>query len=360
VGTTNPFANEERKAGATCVERFGVEVPADYGDPLAEYQAVRSGAGLVDLSFRGMLRLTGGERLRWLNGQISNDVKALRDGEGKLASVLTAKGRLLAELAVYGLADAVLIDLQRDRAEPVRSAFDRHIIADDVRVEDVSDRFARLMVVGPAATRIVAAAVEEDVAALAPWCHREKQSGDAPVRIAASRWLRLPAFELMAPIEAAEHLWTAFARYHPDGVRPVGMTALEWLRVEAGWPWFGVDYDAEHLLLESLTTDHVSFTKGCYVGQEVVIRVEHQGHLNKRLCGLAVAGNTIPQPGASISMEERTVGRLTSAVRSPALDRVIALGTLRRECWEPGTKLRISADPEALVAETAALPFRIG
>jgi folate-binding protein YgfZ len=342
------------------VERFGVEVPADYGNPLAEYQAVRSGAGLVDLSFRGMLRLTGGERLRWLNGQISNDVKALQDGEGKLAGVLTAKGRLLAELAVYGLADAVLIDLQRDRAEPVRSAFDRHIIADDVRVEDVSDRFARLMVVGPAATRIVAAAVEEDVAALAPWCHREKQIGDAPVRIAAIRWLRLPAFDLMAPIDAAEHLWTALARHHPDGLRPVGMTTLEWLRVEAGWPWFGVDYDAEHLLLESLTPDHVSFTKGCYVGQEVVIRVEHQGHLNKRLCGLAVAGDTIPQPGASISMEERTVGRLTSAVRSPALDRVIALGTLRRECWEPGTKLRISADPETLIAETAALPFRIG
>ena len=360
MGTTNPFANEERKAGATFVERFGIEVPADYGDPLAEYRAVRSGAGLVDLSFRGMLRLTGGERLRWLNGQISNDVKSLRDGEGKLAAVLTVKGRLLAELAVYGLADAVLIDLQRDRAEPVRGALDRHIIADDVRVEDVSDRFARLMVVGPAAARIVAAAVEEDVAALAPWCHREKPIGDAPVRIAASRWLRLPAFELMVPIEAAEPLWTAFARHHPDRLRPVGMMALEWLRVEAGWPWFGIDYDEEHLLMEVLTPDHVSLTKGCYIGQEVVIRIAHQGHLNKRLCGLAVAGDTIPQPGASIFMGARTVGRLTSAVRSPALDRVIAMGILRQECWEPGTPLRINAVPDALVAETAALPFQIG
>ena len=155
----SPFAEWEKQSGATFVERFGVAVPDDYGDAGGEYQAVRTGVGLVDLSFRGTLRLTGSERLRWLNGQITNEVKALKAGEGCPAAVLTAKGHLLAELVVYGLEDSALIDLQRDRVLPVKEAFERHIIADDVQVEDVSGRCARLTLVGPEAQRVVARAV---------------------------------------------------------------------------------------------------------------------------------------------------------------------------------------------------------
>jgi folate-binding protein YgfZ len=351
-----PFAKVEKTAGATFAERFGVEIPADYGDPMAEYWAVRRGAGLLDMSFRGMLRLTGGERVRWLNGQITSEVKSLRAGEGTPAAVLTVKGRLLAELAVYGTPDAVVIDLQRDRAEAARAAFDRHIIADDVRVEDVSDRFARLTVAGPAAASIVADATGADVAALAPWCHREGRIGDTPVRIAASRWLRMPALDLVAPVESAERMWEALARFR-DALRPVGMTALEWLRVEAGWALFGIDYDDETLLMEALTTEHVSFTKGCYVGQEVVTRIEHQGRLNRRLCGLVLTGEAVPPPGTLIFSGERQVGRLTSAVRSPTLGRAIGLAMLRRDCWESGTTVRIGAEADAPVAETTSLPF---
>jgi folate-binding protein YgfZ len=137
------------------------------------------------------------------------------------------------------------------------------------------------------------------------------------------------------------------------------MTALEWLRVEAGWPWFGVDFDENNLLMESLTPDHASFTKGCYVGQEVVIRIEHQGHLNKKLHGLVLEGATVPAPGSVIRLGDRQVGQVTSAVRSPALGRVIALGYLRRECWEQGARVRIDADPEALDAQVATFPFPV-
>jgi folate-binding protein YgfZ len=138
------------------------------------------------------------------------------------------------------------------------------------------------------------------------------------------------------------------------------MRALEWLRVEAGWPWFGVDCDEANLLMESLTPDHVSLTKGCYVGQEVVIRIEHQGHLNKKLCGLALDGEAMPACGAGIFLGDRQVGQVTSALRSPALGRAIALGYLRRECWEPGTRVRIDADPEPLGAASSVLPFVAG
>jgi len=361
MAMASPFAKEEREAGASCVERFGVELPEDYGNADLEYRAARTGAGLVDLSFRGMLQLTGSERLRWLNGQITNDVKALKAGEGRLAAALTAKGHLLADLAVYGLDDSVWVDLQRDRAQAVTDAFERHIIADDVQVEVISDRFARLMLVGPHARRVLAGAVGEAGLDLPPWHHAERRLGDVPIRIIASRWRALPGFEVFVPVDAAGQAWQTFLRAGRDaGLRPVGMRALEWLRVEAGWPWFGVDFNENNLLMESLTPDHVSLTKGCYVGQEVVVRIEHQGHLNKKLCGLVLDGSTVPAPGSLIRLGDRKVGQVTSAVQSPALGRVIALGYLRRECWEPSTRLLIDADPEPLEAQSVALPFLAG
>jgi folate-binding protein YgfZ len=358
---TSPFAKEEREAGASFVERFGVAVPDHYGDADGEYRAARTGAGLVDLSFRGMLRVSGSERLRWLNGQITNEVKALTAGAGLRAAVLTAKGHLVADLVVYGLEDSVHIDLQRDRARAVQAAFERHIIADDVQVEDVSDRFARLMLVGPEAQRVLDSAVGAEIGDLPPWRHREARLADVPLRIASSRWLARPGVDVIAPIEAAGRLWEALRRAGRDAdLRPVGMRALEWLRVEAGWPWFGVDFDGNNLLLESLTPDHVSLTKGCYVGQEVVTRIEHQGHLNKKLCGLVLDGEAMPVCGAGIFLGDRQVGQVTSALRSPALGRAIALGYLRRECWEPGTRVRIDADPEPLGAASSVLPFVAG
>ncbi|HWT77217.1 MAG TPA: glycine cleavage T C-terminal barrel domain-containing protein, partial [Candidatus Methylomirabilis sp.] len=124
-----------------------------------------------------------------------------------------------------------------------------------------------------------------------------------------------------------------------------------------GWPWYGVDFDDSNLLMEALTADHVSFTKGCYLGQEVVIRIEHQGHLNKRLTGLLVSGEAVPPAKADILAAGRKVGTVTSAVFSPALSRVIALGYVRRECWEPGTKLCIPAGGQSLDAEVVLLPF---
>ena len=356
--TTSPFATREKEAGATTGEYLGVRLPTDYGDPIREYRAVRGGVGLIDLSFRGLLELSGGERLRWLNGQITNDVKALRAGEGVLAAALTVRGHILSDLAVYGLETSVWIDLNRDRAPAVQAAFDHHIIADDVVVVDMSDRYARLMVAGPGAVRLLSETVGSDVAELPAWHHREARIGGVPVRVIASPWLSLSGFELLAPAEAAGQIWQALLDSgRAAGIRPVGTTALEWLRVEAGRPWFGVDFDEQNLLLESLTRDHVSFTKGCYVGQEVVVRAEHQGRLNKRLCGLLMTGETVPARGATIYSGDRKVGVVTSAVRSPVMGRVIALGVLRSECWKPGARLRIESSPNVVDAEVAALPF---
>lgn len=350
----SPFAEQEKASGAVLAERFGVLLPERFGDPLTEYEAVRKAVGLVDLSFRGLVELAGADRLRWLNGQITNDVKDLKPGEGRLAAVLNVKGHILADLAVYGLPDSVWIDLNRDRAQIVRDTFDRYIVADDVVAENAGDRHAHLMVVGPDAQRFMVEAAGRPLDDLPAWHHTEARLGDSPARIIATRWLAMSGYDVIVPAGAAAEAWESLVKL---GSRPAGMAALDILRMEAGWPWFGVDFDESNLLMEALTPNHVSFTKGCYLGQEVVIRVEHQGHLNKKLSGLLVSGEVAPSAGAGILSGDRKVGTVTSAVFSPALKRVIALGYVRRECWDPGTKLRIAFGEQFLNAEVASLPF---
>lgn len=340
------------------VERSGMLLPEHFGDSVQEYETVRRAVGLIDMSFRGMIELTGADRLRWLNGQITNDVKDIQAGEGKLAAVLTVKGHILADLAVYALPDSVWIDVTRDRAQAVRDASDRYIVADDVVAENASNRYARLMVVGPQAQDLMVEAVGPGLAGLAAWHHAEVRLGPVRVRVISSRWLAMPGYDVIMPVDLAGEVWQALVNLGMShGLCPVGFSALNQLRVEAGWPWYGVDFNDGNLLMESLTPNHVSFTKGCYIGQEVVIRVEHQGHVNKKLSGLLVSGEAVPSAGAEILSGERKVGAVTSAIRSPALNRVIALGYVRREFWEPGTKLRIVSGGLSLDAEVASLPF---
>lgn len=358
MSNQSPFAEREKAAGAVFTERFGVELPEHFGDPVAEYEAAQAAVGLVDMSFRGVIELTGSDRLRWLNGQITNDVKDLKPGEGKLAAVLNVKGHILADLAAYGLPASVWIDVNRDRAQVVRDAFDRYIVADDVVPENACDRYGHLMVVGAGAQRFMAEVAGDGVRDLPAWHHAEVLIGGLRVRMIATRWLAVPGCDVIVTADAADRLWETLVNLGlARGLRPVGMAALDLLRVEAGWPWYGVDFDDSNLLMEALTPNHVSFTKGCYLGQEVVIRVEHQGHLNKKLSGLLVSGEIVPSAGASILAGDRKVGTLTSAVFSPSLQRVIALGYVRRECWDLGTKLRIASGARSLEAEVASLPF---
>jgi folate-binding protein YgfZ len=355
VSVESPFASVERERGAVMAEHCGVLIPERFGDSESEYRSVHAGVGVVDGSFQGLLEIRGGERLRWLNGQITQDVKSLKAGEGIPAAVLNAKGHVLAEIAVYGLDDRVWIACQQDRLEVVRAAFDAHIIADDVTVADATTDWCHLIVAGPDSAPFLKRATGFDISGLNAWQHCEAVVAGVPARVLATRWLAVPTCDVFAPRESATKVWTALTA---DGVpQPVGMAALEILRVEAGWPWFGLDFNDQNLLLEALGRDRASFTKGCYVGQEVVIRIEHQGHLNKRLCGLTVAGSTVPPRGASVFAGDRAVGIVASAVSSPRGGQVLALAMLRRECWDSGTAVTIETPAGHPSGQVVALPF---
>jgi aminomethyltransferase len=305
-----------------------------------------------------VLEVSGGERTRWLNGQLTNDATSLRPGEGCLAAVLDPKGHLLTDLVAYAAEECFWLDLPRDRAMAVHQVLGRRIIADDVALHNRTAQVARLMLVGPAAAEILAAAGAAEAPGLARWQHRRTRVSEIPATVAATGWLGSGGFAVSVALDVAEPVWDALlAAGGPRGLRPVGMRALEWLRVEAGWPWYGVDADESCLLMEALTRDYVSFTKGCYTGQEVVTRIEHQGHVNRKLTGLLVAGPAVPPAGTPLFAGDRRVGSITSAVASPSLGRVIALGYVRREQLAPGSRLRASTEPDPVEVEVTALPF---
>ncbi|MGH7407707.1 MAG: YgfZ/GcvT domain-containing protein, partial [Candidatus Methylomirabilales bacterium] len=183
--------------------------------------------------------------------------------------------------------------------------------------------------------------------------------GGAAVRVVATPFLGVPGFDLLLPAEAA----AAVARGLSEAVkavggRPVGHAAFETVRVEAGTPWYGLDFDENNLPQEAgLETTAVSFTKGCYIGQETVARIHFRGHVNRRLTGLALQGERLPARGSRVLKGEAEVGRVTSAVRSPARGAPVALAVLRREVGEPGTSLTVEADGTRLAAEVVPLPF---
>lgn len=333
----------QRAAGAHFGEWRGRQLALDYGDPNEEYQAVRRAMGLLDRSERGKLVLTGNDRIPWLQGMVSNDVRPLATGAPAVyACVLNATGHLLADLCIVNRGDNLLLDMERENLEKIFRLLDDYVITEDVEIADHSDALACLSVQGPLVDANRIRALCSDSAHVVPADH----TGEGGVDI----YLR------------AQEAPTLWQRLVAAGARPVGAKAAEVLRVEAGVPLYGVDMDESTIPLEAnLEATHISHTKGCYVGQEVIARIHSRGHTNRALTGLLLEGECLPARDNKIFPAEgetnREVGWVTSAIRSPAIGGGIALGYVRHEHRAPGTRLRIAAEAGSIVARTTALPF---
>ncbi len=335
----------------------GIELPERFTDPVEEYQAVREKAGLIDLSFRVQVRMTGEDRISFLQGMISNDVKALQPGTGCAATLLTEQGRIVADLRVYALDNALLLDVDARVREKMIEALSRFIIADDVEMEDLSEQQVTFAVQGPTAAQILATA-GLSLSLDKPFQHQEVKLAGITARVIRVSDTGEEGYEVLAPVEYAEQCWTALLHAgEPLGLRPVGLAALQMLRVEAGIPWYGLDMDEGRIVLEVGLEHAISFKKGCYLGQEVVERATARGHVNRKLSGLLLHGNTLPENGTKLFHGTQEVGWVTSAVQSPRFGHPIALGYVRREHLTPGTQLRIDSHGTPMIAEVATLPF---
>lgn len=352
-----PLAAWHKAHGAVLTDDRGIELPERFTDPVQEYQAVRTKAGLIDLSFRAQVRVTGEDRVTFLHGMLSNDIKGLRAGEGCAATFLTEQGRLVADLRMYALDTCFLLDMDTRIREKTIETLSRFLVADDVELEDLSATQTTLALQGPLAAEVLKAA-GVGLALTATFQHGEASLADTSVRIIRASDTGEDGYEILVPSERAEAVWQTLLQIgEPLGLRPVGLTALDTLRIEAGIPWYGIDMDEGRIVLEVGLEQALSFTKGCYIGQEVVERATARGHVNRKLSGLLVQGDIPPVSGDKLFHDSQEVGWVTSAAVSPRLGRPIALGYVRREYQTQGTQIRIDRHGTPMIAEVTTLPF---
>jgi tRNA-modifying protein YgfZ len=307
----------------------------------AEHRLLAQGCGLLDRSERGKLALSGGGAREFLNGQVTNDVEALEPGHGCYAALLTPKGKMVADLRILWTGEEVLLDTERPTLQELFNILRRGSIGHDVELHRRTKERGLMSLVGPGA-RVTCAAPElaED-----EHLHVERELDGVPVRLIVTD----VGVDALCDAADTERLREALAR---RGANPVSEDAVECLRVEQGRPRYGVDMDDGTIPQEAGINERaVSFTKGCYVGQETVARLHYKGKPNRHLRGLRMSEPA--RQGDPVRLAEREVGRLGTAATSPSFG-PIALALLRREA-QPGDEVAVGDD--GIVAEVVELPF---
>jgi folate-binding protein YgfZ len=341
------------------VKTVNETLPRDYGDIRGEYDAIRGAVAVIDLSAAGKLQVSGKNSVQFLNGLISNDVKSLKPGEGVLAAFPTVHGKLLALSRIYKLSEYLLLELDEINREKIFKNLSRFVPAGDFFVTDVSDQFALYSLQGPRTMELIEALTGQ-TADDKQYNIGERQIGGTQVFIASHNRCGETGFDIFVPAEFSQKvLETIQERGVIFGARRVGAEAFEIARIEAGVPREGVDAGEDYIILESELESAVSYTKGCYLGQEIIARIHWRGEPAKRLRGLLIDADQAPQPGAELFGDEgKKVGEITSSGRSFALDRFIALGYVHRYHLTPGTEFVLKRNGAELGrAELVDLPF---
>jgi len=355
-----PLHEFHHTLGARFGEVNGAEVVADYGEPVAEYVALQQTAGVLDLSFRSRICLTGADRARFLHGQVTNDVNRLSPGAGCYAAITTAKGKMEGDLNIYALADELLLDFEPGLTEKITARLEKFLVADDVQIVDVAALYGLLSVQGPKAGEVIAALGIFPALPAKPL--QSVKISDAmlgEIYLVAIVRTAFSGFDLFVPTDSlAAVADKLIAAAKSIGGRACGWGALENSRIEAGIPRYGADMDESNIPLEcGIESSAISYQKGCYIGQEVINRIHSIGHVNKELRSLRLASelSALPIKGDKLFHGDKEAGYLTSAAKSPITGSISALGYVRREANAPGTELTLrSAGGETKVAISAS------
>jgi folate-binding protein YgfZ len=338
--------------GANPIDDLGVTTPGDYGDPVAEYEALRTDAAVVDRSVGGFVCVAGRDARTFLDSLVSQDLGPLADGQGAHSLLLQPQGKLTADFRLLQLAaDDFWLDTDVGVGALLAAGLNRFKIRVQVDVVDVTSEHARISVRGPHAVarvgEVLGVAVPDELHAHVGWRN---------ARVVRADWPDLPGVDVLGRRGDVETAWDTLVG---AGVARAGLDALEALRVEIGVPRQGHELDEKTIPQEAfLERDAVSFTKGCFLGQELVCRIDTRGHVNRLLRGLLVEGDRLPAVGAEVAADDHAVGRITTVARSPRLG-VIALAFLRREVEVPSA-VAVAVGDTAVGAETREFPlFRL-
>jgi folate-binding protein YgfZ len=325
-------------------------------DNSSGYAALRDAAALVERAGTALVRVGGADRRAYLQGLLTNDIEALTPGTGCYAAMLNAQGRMLTDMRVIELGDAILLSVPRGVAAAIAEHLDRFVFSEDVQIEEAAS-LAEIGLYGPGALRVLKAAGTEGGASPELFGSTRVRIGGVDAVLVRTDDIGIDGYAAIADRDALAGIARALVA---AGAVPAAEADAEAVRIESGRPRFGADMDADTIPLEAGIEDRaISRSKGCYVGQEVIVRVQDrgQGRVARRLVGLTLpAGAAVPPPGTAIAADGKSIGRVTSAALSPSLARPVALGYVHRDYTADGTPVLVGAG-EAIVR---ALPAAVG
>jgi folate-binding protein YgfZ len=338
-----PLAEFHRQSGARLTSWFGCSLPNDFGDWLAEYRHLHESVALLDKNYRAYLDFTGPDRVRYLNAILTNNIKDLRENHGTISLLLNPQGRILAEIETQALPEKLFCVSYALIREPLIAVLDKYIIMDDVTLTDRTDDFATLAFEGPKAALLAEELTGVDPADLAELETRLVSVERIPCRLGKRSPGGVASAEFLVDHAHAESLWKILleaTRKHGGG--PAGYQALSSTRLEQGTPWFSYDFGEKQIPHEAnLQDSHISYTKGCYTGQEIVERVRSRGQVNRVRVTLKYDAAQPPAPGTPLLSEGKEAGYTTRAAFSPTLKATIGMGYVRREKSTPGSAVEL-------------------
>jgi folate-binding protein YgfZ len=346
-----PLANLEIAEGAKLADFAGRALPEVFSDFTAEYRAAREFVALFDSNWHAAITLTGPDRVRYLNAIVTNDVKALSEGTGTLALLLNPQGHILAELEIYAFKDKLLVLTHASVRERTIETLDKFIIMDDVTLEDITDKLGSLAIEGPKAGAIFSQATGLAIEGFSEMAFADVTIDAVPCHLIRHSHFGLPGAEIIAPREKLEIIWqNLHTAVHAQHGAPIGMQALNALRLEAGIPWFPFDFNDTVIPHEAaLETTHISFSKGCYTGQEIVERVRSRGHVNRRRTQLKFSTQDPLPSGTKLRVNGTEVGYITSGAFSPSAGTAIGMAYVRREHNTPGSTVEFDGGTATVI-----------
>ncbi|HZX48637.1 MAG TPA: aminomethyltransferase family protein [Nitrospirota bacterium] len=368
----SPLYEAHKSLGARFTEMQGWEVPEHYGDPVSEHLAVRSSAGIMDMTQRGKILISGKDRAKFLQNILSQDINKLTPGTGGNATLLNTKGHMLAYMRIYSEEDSFLIDTEPGETDKIIEILNRYLFREDVKIEDVTLKYGLVTVQGPRSREIVCRLSGTDIKDLEECNHLNLTINNINCKIARTTYSGEEGYNIYAP-------WDDIKAVFSSEINPFGLAAYNSLRIEAGIPLYSIDMDEDTIPIEANLDHAISYTKGCYVGQETIARIKFKGHVNRTLTGFSIQLGTefnfvpektavpktriIPQKGDRIFIiiegTEQNIGVITSACFSPTLKGSVALGYLRIEHNKPGTEVYIHSKSHTIHAVVACIPFNI-
>ena len=343
-------------SGVKFHERFGWQLPAAYFDVLSEYQAATTGAALHDVSYMGRLQAVGSDGLDLLNRMSTNNVLDLEPGQGAPTVLTTDRGRILDVVGVINLGDYILLTTSPGLQQSIIDWLDKYTIMEDLTIQDITGDTAMLAVLGPDSSAAVEAATGLNLADQAPYHALSADIAGWPVTLISQPLGALPGFALVSSPENAPRVWE---RLTTLGACPMGIDAYEAVRVRYGVPVHGPEMGEPYNPLEAGLIGSIDFAKGCYIGQEVIARLDTYQKVQKRLVSLRFSPEAVPSVGADLRADGKPAGTVTSAVRIPTSEESIGLGYVRTGSARVGARLELGGAGEGW-AEVLDLPELFG